>query len=420
MLNELLHGLQKCDVIRPGDTVCCAVSGGADSMALLWGLYLLKDKLGITLRAAHFNHGLRGAESDRDAAFVKDFCDGYQIPLHLGSGQVSAGEKGLEAAAREARYGFLNTLPGWIATAHTADDNAETLLMHLIRGTGLNGLGGIAPVRGKLIRPMLGITRRQIMDFLKEYGIPHVEDSSNAGDDFLRNRIRHHVMPLLAAENPRLAENLSATAQRLREDAQQLRQDARYEALPDVQTLRQRSPSIRSRMLEQFLTENGVKEPSAEHIALAEALVFSDNPSARGVFPGGVIITRQYDRLAADQNTVPLETVHLPESGTLELPGFRVTCAPATALLNTTDTFTVNPAGGLLLRSRQSGDAISLSGGSRSLKKLFIDRKIPAAMRQRIPVICDERGILGIYGIGADIRRKAVALPAITIHIETL
>jgi len=267
---------------------------------------------------------------------------------------------------------------------------------------------------------MLGITRRQIMDFLKEYGIPHVEDSSNAGDDFLRNRIRHHVMPLLAAENPRLAENLSATAQRLREDAQQLRQDARYEALPDVQTLRQRSPSIRSRMLEQFLTENGVKEPSAEHIALAEALVFSDNPSARGVFPGGVIITRQYDRLAADQNTVPLETVHLPESGTLELPGFRVTCAPATALLNTTDTFTVNPAGGLLLRSRQSGDAISLSGGSRSLKKLFIDRKIPAAMRQRIPVICDERGILGIYGIGADIRRKAVALPAITIHIETL
>lgn len=420
MLNELLHGLQKCDVIRPGDTVCCAVSGGADSMALLWGLYLLKDKLGITLRAAHFNHGLRGAESDRDAAFVKDFCDGYQIPLHLGSGQVSAGEKGLEAAAREARYGFLNTLPGWIATAHTADDNAETLLMHLIRGTGLNGLGGIAPVRGKLIRPMLGITRRQIMDFLKEYGIPHVEDSSNAGDDFLRNRIRHHVMPLLAAENPRLAENLSATAQRLREDAQQLRQDARYEALPDVQTLRQRSPAIRSRMLEQFLTENGVKEPSAEHIALAEALVFSDNPSARGVFPGGVIITRQYDRLAADQNTAPLETVHLPESGTLELPGFRVTCAPATALLNTTDTFTVNPAGELLLRSRQSGDAISLSGGSRSLKKLFIDRKIPAAMRQRIPVICDERGILGIYGIGADIRRKAVALPAITIHIETL
>ena len=159
MLSKLLIMIRRYEMVQPGDTVVCAVSGGADSVALLWGMYLLKEKLQISLQAAHFNHHLRGAESDRDQAFVKDFCDRFDIPLTVGSGQVVPGEKGLEAAAREARYGFLEQLPGKIATAHTADDNAETVLMHLVRGTGLKGLGGIAPVRGKLIRPMLQVTR---------------------------------------------------------------------------------------------------------------------------------------------------------------------------------------------------------------------------------------------------------------------
>ena len=162
MLNKLTAFARQYDMIQPGDTVICAVSGGADSVALLFSLYLLKEKLGITLEAAHFNHHLRGEESDRDEAFVRDFCDRYDIPLHLGGGTVTAGKKGLEAAARDARYAFLRGLPGKIATAHTADDNAETVLLHLIRGTGLKGLGGIMPVSGHVIRPMLGINRPEV------------------------------------------------------------------------------------------------------------------------------------------------------------------------------------------------------------------------------------------------------------------
>ena len=158
MLNKLGAFIRQYELIQRGDTVICAVSGGADSMALLWAMYLIKDKMGIQLEAAHFNHGLRGAESDRDEQFVREFCQRFDIPLHVGKGQVRPGKKGLEAAAREARYAFLNTLPGKIATAHTADDNAETVLMHLIRGTGLKGLGGIAPVHGAVIRPMLRTT----------------------------------------------------------------------------------------------------------------------------------------------------------------------------------------------------------------------------------------------------------------------
>ena len=171
MLSKLTAFSREYDLIRPGDHIICALSGGADSMALLWSLYLLKEKLQIRLSAAHFNHRLRGAESDGDEAFVRWFCDRFEIPLLVGSAQVTAGEKGLEAAAREARYAFFATLPGKIATAHTADDNAETVLMHLVRGTGLKGLGGITPVNGRFIRPMLTVTRQQVISFLEEYHI---------------------------------------------------------------------------------------------------------------------------------------------------------------------------------------------------------------------------------------------------------
>lgn len=198
MLNKLERFLRLYSMVNPGDTVICAVSGGADSMALLWAMYLLKNKLGIDLQAAHFNHGLRGEESRRDELFVRAFCDGYGIRLHLGSGKVIAGKKGLEAAARDARYAFLRSLPGKIATAHTADDNAETVLMHLVRGTGLKGLGAIAPISGKVIRPFLNITRGEVEAFLSEYHVEHITDSSNDTDVFLRNRLRHHVIPLLS------------------------------------------------------------------------------------------------------------------------------------------------------------------------------------------------------------------------------
>ena len=219
MQNKLLTFARKQDLIRPGDRIVCALSGGADSVALLSVLLELRETLNISVEAAHFHHNLRGEEADRDAAFCRTLCALLNIPCHFGKADPAAYGCGdsIELTARDLRYAFLRSLPvDKIATAHTADDNAETVLMHLVRGTGLKGLGGIAEVNGRLIRPMLHITRRQVEDFLQEYHISHIEDSSNAGDDFLRNRIRHYVMPLLQAENPRLAENVSAMAQRLR------------------------------------------------------------------------------------------------------------------------------------------------------------------------------------------------------------
>ena len=417
MLNKLPALIRQYDMLAPGDRVFCAVSGGADSMALLWAMYLLKEKLQIRLAAAHFNHGLRGEESDRDETFVRDFCQGYGIEFVCDRAQVTAGEKGLEAAARDARYAFLQTLPGKIATAHTADDNAETVLMHLVRGTGLKGLGGITPVRGSLIRPMLNITRREVLAFLAEYSIPYVTDSSNSTDDFLRNRLRHHVMPLLYQENPRLAENLSAMAQELRLDEQALRNLA-GEDTPTVTALRQMPPAVQSRALAQLLQRSGVREPERAHMDLARSLVYSDHPSARGQFPGGVTLSRSYDRLCALQESPEWTPVEMPVPGTVELHGYRITCAPTEESHRNYDHMTVAPAGTIYLRPRQSGDTMRLTGGTKSLKKLFIDQKIPARERLQIPVLADDQGVLAVCGIGANLDRITQA--GVEIQIEKI
>lgn len=414
MLNKLLALIRKYEMIQPGDRVVCAVSGGADSMALLWAMYLLKDKLQIRLSAAHFNHGLRGAESDRDEAFVRDFCQGYGIECHLGRGNVVAGKKGLEAAARAARYDFFATLTGKVATAHTADDNAETVLMHLVRGTGLKGLGGISPVRDRLIRPMLTVTRQEVLDFLESYHIGYVVDSSNETDAFLRNRLRHHVMPLLKQENPQLAGNLSTMAMELRQDEAALAACAGAGDM-DVLQLRQMEPALRSRRLAAYLEDCGVIEPEREHILLAESLIFSENPSACGDFPGGVRISRCYDRLSVSTQQEELPVTALACPGVTDIPGFRVHCTPASDM---SQGAAVKPEGSLVLRSRMSGDTMRLPGGTKSLKKLFIDRKIPALTRLRIPVIADSRGVLWVYGIGPNLDRRSEDGTGIHIRFE--
>ena len=419
MLNKLLKQMRQYDMVKKGDHVICAVSGGADSVALLFGMYLLRGKLGITLSAAHFNHHLRGTESDRDEAFVRAFCDRYDIPLAVGEAWVQSGEKGLEAAAREARYGFFATLDGKIATAHTADDNAETVLMHLVRGTGLRGLGGISPVNGNVIRPMLTVTRQEVLSFLEEYCLSYVEDSSNQTDDFLRNRLRHRVMPLLKEENPRLAENLSHMAMELRSDAEALESG---EELPDVSRLREMPSAFRSRVLSRFLKNSGVSEPERSHIRAVEGLVFSDKPSARVNLPGGVTISREYDRLVVLRDEEIPEEVTLRPGDELELPqwSLKVSCVVADEIINTKDVFTVNATGAMVLRPRRAGDRIRLNAGTYTLKKLFINRKIPAHQREHIPVLADEQGVIGVWSIGANVDRLADSLPAVQIRFEPL
>ena len=212
-------------LIPAGSRVICAVSGGADSVCLLHLLLTWGRDRGLDITAAHFNHQLRGAESDRDQTFVQDLCRRLGVACVIGSGDVAgrraaAGES-MEEAARVLRYAFLRQAAGdtaLIATAHTADDNLETLLINLLRGTSLPGLTGI-PVRvGNVIRPLLNATRNEVLAYLRENGLPHVEDSSNASDAYLRNRLRHQVVPLLKQDAPNLAASALAMTRRLSED----------------------------------------------------------------------------------------------------------------------------------------------------------------------------------------------------------
>lgn len=417
MLNKLRAFLKEQALLSPGDRVIAAVSGGADSVAMLFALYLLRDELGITLETAHFNHHLRGAESDRDEAFVTDFCGRYDIPLHLSSGRIVPGKKGLEAAARDARYAFLRRLPGKVATAHTADDNAETVLMRLIRGTGLKGLGAIAPVSGNVIRPMLTVTRDDVEAFLEEYALPHVEDSSNGTDDFLRNRIRHGILPLMRAENPRIGENLSAMALLLRQDEACLQAMIPEEQVPDVSRLKAMEPALRRRALERFLKAQGVREPEQIHILQAEQLLYHWSPSAAMQFPGGVTIGRQYDRLVRLECAPELPETRLSVPGETCIGGKRFVSEYATDLEERPDSVLVCPVGVLTVRSRRSGDTMRLPGGTRSLKKMYIDRKIPASQRAAVPVLADDRGVLAVFGIGTDIRFHPDSLPAVRITL---
>ena len=257
--------IDRYDMLPEGTHVLCAVSGGADSIYLLHRLKAMENERGLRISAAHFDHGLRGDESDRDRLFTQQCCEGLNVPCTVGSGDVAAyaaaNRIGLEEAARALRYRFLEETADRlfcdrIATAHTSNDNAETVLMNLCRGAGIRGLAGIPPVRGRLIRPLLQTGRDEIEFWLRENGIPWVEDSTNSDNGFTRNRFRHRIVPLLCEENPAFLEALSRTSELLREDdaclCRQaeafLGQNLREQAIP-AKALLSLEPAIASRVL---------------------------------------------------------------------------------------------------------------------------------------------------------------------------
>jgi tRNA(Ile)-lysidine synthase len=215
LAERLLKTIRKQNSIRAGDRVAIAVSGGADSVALLVLLLELRAELGIVLSVAHVNHKLRGDESDADEQFVAELARKNELDLHSGDAPVDGrAGLGIEAAARELRYDFFRRLAREghvtkIATAHTLDDQAETILLRIFRGTGIRGLAGIHPrivfkqqgsALGEVVRPLLGFRRAALPDFLRERGQVWREDSSNLDTVFLRNRARHRLLPIIAEE----------------------------------------------------------------------------------------------------------------------------------------------------------------------------------------------------------------------------
>lgn len=422
----VLSAIREFNMIQPGDRVLVCLSGGADSVCLLSVLSELSDKLGIELFAAHYNHRLRGSESDGDEEFCLSLCRGLGIPLYIGSGDVrSEAERrsqGIEECARDMRYAFFYetaaALGGAkIATAHNAEDNLETVLMRVARGTGLKGLCGIPPVRGDIIRPLLYTKRADIEAYLRVNGIPHREDSSNETDDYFRNTIRHRAIPALRASSADPAASAANMTRLLREDESFL--DSLSEKyLAEHPTLSASELSSQPFSLSSRVIRKAAgSELSFAHVEAVLELLKSPDPSASLDLPG-LTVRREYDRLIFGQaESVAFEPFAISPGEEREIPeaGLKARAELIESAGEIHKSFTdlvfksECVCGNMLIRPRKTGDFIRLSSGSgqKSLKKLFIDRKIPAHLRASVPVICDDAGVLGVYGIGTDVRSRA-------------
>ena len=420
-------------MLPPGAHVLCAVSGGADSVCLLHWLYGLRTRLGLKLTAAHYNHNLRGEESRRDADFVRSFVETCcpDVTLIVGSGDVSGqaarNKTGIEETAREMRYAFLQETARQvgatvIATAHNADDNAETVLLHLIRGSGLRGLTGIPPRRDNVVRPLLTTHRAHIEEYLRMYGLPHVEDSSNRDERFARNRVRRQLLPLLKDMQPQLIDHMSRTARLLAEDEEYLTTQARQalSGLNDIPGgLSVRASAIAAQpdplavrmvrlMLDEMTDDGG--NCTSTHLQAVVGLCRRDDPSASFSLPNGILVRRVYEQLELirEETVQELTCAPLPLPGQLTLPGGIITTRQMTYEENaqTAESFYLACAGvgdGLNIRTRRTGDRLSRPGRpGRTLKKILIDEKMPRHGRDSIPVLDCGGQVAAVIGLGPD------------------
>ena len=310
-----------------------------------------------------------------------------------------------------------------IATAHNADDNAETVLLHLIRGAGLHGLTGIVPVRGHLIRPLLTTQRKDIERYLRIYRLPHVEDSTNSDDAYSRNKVRHQVIPLLEQMNPWFVERMADTISYLRDDDDHLRAQAREIAAQAVLTRGElRIPAgciaaepgpIAVRVVGLLLERLDAWQFSSAHLTAVVELCASADPSAAVDLPHGLMARRVYDELVLGPRPQTAAAPTLPvdpgEAWSVESGPWRVSGRPGTAPaahpedLNHVFLAAARLKAPLVLRQRRTGDTVTLPRRDRkTVKKLMIDAKVPRLERESIPILCDESGPLFLPGFGPD------------------
>lgn len=403
--------------------VLCAVSGGLDSMCLLHLLSSWGREHGLTVTAAHFNHQLRGADSNRDEAFVRDWCAEQEIPFVCGQGDVRAlavtEGLSLEEAARKARYAFLEQQRqgldcAWILTAHHADDNAETILLNLIRGTGAKGLSGIPAIRGRIARPFLKESRENLTAYANANGIPYVEDASNEEDVFARNVLRHKVLPVLRELNPKAVAHMTYTAELLRQDngalermAQQLLEQAcsvQSDSLQlDVQKfLTTAEGAVRNRAVHTALERMAGRRKDLSAIHVKAVCDLLQGVAGREVsLPYGLTARRERAAIVIYRNGQPPKEQPISVGETVEFGSWRVmlsadgggwaVCLP--------------PGAEVRVTAWRREDRITLPGsrGSRSLKRLCVDCGMTPAARDVLPVLRVNGRAAAVPGIGIDL-----------------
>ena len=441
-IEQVRHTISSYNMIGPGELVVVAVSGGPDSVCLLDILCKLKEELGIGIVVAHFDHGLRPDEDEHETRFVESMAISFGLPFETKSADLGMRtEKGsLEERARNARYQFLwqvrrKVSAKKIAIGHNLNDQAETVLMRLLRGSGPSGLAGIPPNRDDgIVRPLIEVTRSEIESYLAQRPLNYVTDSSNLRTSYLRNRIRLELLPELRKYQPRIVELLGQTAEIMRSDEKWLESNARawieeqsetednriYIPLPAFTRL---PDALRNRVIRVALRRTGgnLRRVNLRHIAAVNHIAMGQRPQAQVDLPNDLIVKRVYDRLVFTkmQNTQIEDFCHFLEGpDTYELETLRYTVSlkemenralpdmkgsPWTAFF---DADRINYP--LVIRNFREGDRFIPFGmsGHRKLKDFFIDLKIPSEARARVPIMTYQNNIIWVCGLRIDDRFK--------------
>ena len=408
-------------MLQPGDRVAAALSGGADSVCLLHLLRELAPVLNFTLQAVHVNHCLR-PEADAEECWVQELCASWDIPLQCFHVDVKdrARQEGLsvEEAARLLRYqAFEQVEADKIALAHHRKDQAETVLLHLLRGSGLNGLGGMRPVRGRYIRPLLEESRSALLKYNHRNGLTWAEDASNQDTRYQRNRIRQELLPDLESFNPAAELILSRMARQLQQDEEYLWKQAE-KALSETaadgglraSALTALPPALSARVLRLFLQENGgLRDISAEHTEAVLALCRKPG-NHRINLPGDLTLQKSYDILKLHKEAENRQ----PDMRYPEVPGWTPLtengeglalnweAPPEAAVLMAAgpreEWAAVSRDAVLCLRTRRPGDYLMAAGGRKRLQDFLVDSKLPAAERDSLLLLADEAHILWVPG----------------------
>ncbi len=448
---RVLGFIQENQLVSSQHCLLVAVSGGPDSVCLLNILVKLREELGIRLHVAHLNHQLRGAESEADARYVSDLAHRLDIPATIEQRDVKAYQAqqhiSLEEAAREVRYTFLAQVAksigaNRVAVGHTADDHIETILMHLIRGTGTKGLRGLQPSSlwqssGNsviIIRPLLPVSRRETADYCHNHQLMPRIDASNLSLSPLRNRIRHQLLPLLESYNPQVAEALLRTARIAGDDFAFLDKETTRQwgkivqkqgntIILDKKRVLELPPALKRYLLRRAIEDllGNLKDIETRHIE--EVMDALTKPAGKRLsLPGGLTFFIEYDRYLIGSDPAALSPFPiLGNEFPLKLPGetllagwrIEATIISREQMTEKDEDFTAyfdrdKTGDKLLVRPRQPGDRFQPLGMSqpKKLGEFMIDSKIPSAWRQRIPLVCSPQHILWVVGWRIDDRVK--------------
>lgn len=436
LLKKVCETLSKYHMLCSGDRVITALSGGPDSVFLIHALNKLKKNLNISLFAFHLNHGLRGEEADRDMEFCKNLCERLKIPIQTAKRDAAsfAREKGLsvEEAGHHLRYSIYRDMLTFfkadkIATGHTFDDQAETVLMRLLSGAGKKGLAGIAPVREDcIIRPLIEVRKREILDFLERSGIEYKTDLTNLDESMMRNRIRKILIPLLKEKfNPQIEENLCRIATIFQEELTYLDETSdsllnRFAKINgnrgvlNIEETLSLSPFIAKYLIRRFISDfsGSLRDISWEHTNNLYELL--ENRSGSSVIlPGGLKAEREYRFLVVSRLNKEDESDVLPEIR-LNIPGVTQSREWGVSIKGEIFEYVPQNIGDnpysiyldydecrdreFILRARKEGDRFTPLGmkGSKKVKDFFIDQKVPRRLRENIPIVVCGNDILWV------------------------